>query len=98
MLVRDSSRKCWKFAKSSGPRQRMCDSMQAGITTKAQPDRHEGGNMKSASLIFSAAVLAIVMDAAVGMAAEPAAGATPTFNKDVPPILFNNCEVCQRRG
>ena len=52
--------------------------------------------MKSASLIFGAAVLAIVMAAGAGMAAEPAAGATPTFNTDVASILFNNCVVCHR--
>ena len=52
--------------------------------------------MKSASLIFSAAVFAIVMAAGVSMAAEPAAGATPTFNQDVASILFNNCVVCHR--
>src|SRR5437870_13914653 len=74
----------------------MCDSMQVGITSKAQPDRQEGANMKSASLIFSAAVFAIVMAAGVSMAAEPAAGATPTFNQDVASILFNNCVVCHR--
>src|SRR5438046_4187009 len=74
----------------------MCDSMKAGITSKAQPDRQEGANMKSASLIFSAAVLAIAMTAGVSMAAEPAAGGTPTFNKDVASVLFNNCVVCHR--
>src|SRR5438094_8155440 len=52
--------------------------------------------MKSASLIFSAAVLAIAMTAGVSMAAEPAAGGTPTFNKDVASVLFNNCVVCHR--
>src|SRR5207247_4211409 len=52
--------------------------------------------MKSASLIFSAAVLAVAMTAGVSMAAEPAVGGTPTFNKDVASVLFNNCVVCHR--
>src|SRR6058998_3664548 len=74
----------------------MCDSMHRGIISKAQPDRQEGANMKSASLIFSAAVLAVAMTAGVSMAAEPAAGGTPTFNKDVASVLFNNCVTCHR--
>src|SRR5437667_11722433 len=52
--------------------------------------------MKSASLIFGAAVLAITMAASVSMVAKPAAGATSTFNKDVASILFNNCVICHR--
>src|SRR5438093_10547792 len=52
--------------------------------------------MKSASLIFSPAVLAITMTAGVSMAAESAAGTTRTFNKDVASILFNNCVTCHR--
>src|SRR2546430_3656093 len=72
----------------------MCVSMQIGITSTT--DRQEGANMKSAPLIVSAAVLAIMMAAGVSMAAESAAGTTPTFNKDVASILFNNCVVCHR--
>src|SRR3989442_9292398 len=52
--------------------------------------------MKSAPVMFSAAVLAITMAAGVCMAAEPAAGAAPTFNKDVASIVFNNCVICHR--
>src|SRR6266699_1635495 len=52
--------------------------------------------MKSAPLIFSAAVLAITMTAGVTMAAESAAGTTRTFNKDVAAILYNNCVTCHR--
>src|SRR5437870_4089518 len=52
--------------------------------------------MKSAPLIFSAAVLAITMATGVSMGAEPAANTTPTFNKDVASILFNNCVTCHR--
>src|SRR5437667_8061682 len=52
--------------------------------------------MKSASLFFGAAVLAITMAASVSMVAKPAAGATPTFNKDVASVLFNNCVICHR--
>jgi len=52
--------------------------------------------MKSALLAFGAAVLVIVMAAGVSITAEPTAGLTPTFNKDVAAILFNNCVTCHR--
>src|SRR2546426_9547707 len=52
--------------------------------------------MKSAPLIVSAVVLTIVMAASVSMAAQSAAGTTPTFNKEVAAILFNNCVICHR--
>src|SRR5436853_7081441 len=52
--------------------------------------------MKSAQLIFGAAVLAIAMVGGMRLTAEPATGTTPTFNKDVAAILFNNCVTCHR--
>src|SRR5712692_3019621 len=52
--------------------------------------------MKSAQLIFGAAVLAIAMVGGMRLTAEPATGNTPTFNKDVAAILFNNCVICHR--
>src|SRR5207244_12624432 len=52
--------------------------------------------MKSAQLIFGAAVLAIAMVGGMRLSAEPATGTTPTFNKDVAAILFNNCVICHR--
>ena len=38
------------------------------------------------------AVLGIAMLAATGEAA------TPTFNKDIAPILYKNCAICHRSG
>jgi len=52
--------------------------------------------MKSAQLIFGAAVLAISMVGGIRLTAEPATGTTPTFNNDVATILFNNCVICHR--
>src|SRR5437899_2735618 len=52
--------------------------------------------MKSAQLIFGAAVLAIALVGGMRLTAEPATGTTPTFNKDVAAILFNNCVICHR--
>src|SRR5881296_2048225 len=50
--------------------------------------------MKSAPLIVSAAILAIAITASTS--AQTATGATPTFNKDVAAIVFNNCVTCHR--
>src|SRR5437016_12388222 len=52
--------------------------------------------MKSAQLIFGAAVLAIAMVGGMKLSAEPATGTTPTFNYDVASVLFNNCVICHR--
>jgi len=52
--------------------------------------------MKSAPLVFGAAVLAIAMAAGASMTAQRATAPTPTFNKDVAAILFNNCVTCHR--
>src|SRR2546426_5020611 len=52
--------------------------------------------MRSALLAFGAAVLFIAMATGVSITAEPTAGPTPTFNKDVAAIFFNNCVTCHR--
>jgi mono/diheme cytochrome c family protein len=52
--------------------------------------------MKSAALLFGAAVLAVAMAAGVSITAQSSTGSTPTFNKDVAAILFNNCVTCHR--
>jgi hypothetical protein len=51
--------------------------------------------MHSARLVFGAALLAIVTAPGVSTTAGPA-DPTPTFNKDVAAILFNNCVTCHR--
>ena len=51
--------------------------------------------MKSRLLVLSGVMLVIVMTAGVRLTAQRA-GATPTFNKDVAPIIFNNCVTCHR--
>ncbi len=51
--------------------------------------------MKSAPLVFGGALLAVVTAAGVRMTAGPN-DPTPTFNKDVAAILFNNCVTCHR--
>src|SRR5262245_53423317 len=52
-------------------------------------------SMKRALVTVGA--LALVIGAAgVASAADPAA--TPTFAKDVAPILYNNCVICHRPG
>lgn len=52
--------------------------------------------MKSAPLLFGAAVLAAAMASGVTMTAQQASGPAPTFNKDVAAILFENCVTCHR--
>lgn len=90
-FLRALSPREWKNSLSLG---RTCISMgpieQDTTTCKKKPI------MKSAPLIFSAAVLAIAMAAASVAGAQTATGAPPTFNKDVAAILFNNCVTCHR--
>jgi mono/diheme cytochrome c family protein len=52
--------------------------------------------MKSAALVFAATVLAVAIPAQVNTPAQATNGATLTFNKDVAPIVFNNCVTCHR--
>jgi mono/diheme cytochrome c family protein len=52
--------------------------------------------MKSAALLSGAVVLAIAMADGVSITAQQSTGSTPTFNKDVAEILFNNCVTCHR--
>src|SRR5437667_11485565 len=63
--------------------------------SRLRPNRKDL-NMKSALLLFGSAVLAMGMAAGAIMTAEPAIGSTPTFNKDVAAIVFNNCVICHR--
>jgi hypothetical protein len=45
------------------------------------------------------AAMALVMGAApTAFAQAPAGAATPTFNKDIAPILYANCTTCHRAG
>src|SRR2546422_1671901 len=52
--------------------------------------------MKSGRWIFGASFLAIARVGGIRLTAEPAIDTTPTFNKDVAAILFNNCVICHR--
>jgi len=48
--------------------------------------------MKLATLVFAATVLAVATPTSVGTQAAP----TPTFNKDVAPVVFSTCVTCHR--
>ena len=52
--------------------------------------------MKRVLSVFAGAVFAITMAAGVSITAQRDASVTPTFNKDVAPILFNSCVTCHR--
>ena len=52
--------------------------------------------MKVARLVFAATVLAVAIPARISIPAQSTAGAAPTFNQDVAPIVFNNCVTCHR--
>ena len=52
--------------------------------------------MRSVRLVFAATLLAVAIPASVNTPAQTATGAGPTFNKDVAPIVFNNCVTCHR--
>ncbi len=52
-------------------------------------------SMKSRPLVLSGVLLVMAVATGVRITAEPA-GAIPTFNKDVAPIIFNNCVTCHR--
>src|SRR5438552_410631 len=50
-------------------------------------------------LVFATCSLALALaSASVRAQAKPAAPATPTFTKDVAPILYKNCTQCHRAG
>ena len=45
------------------------------------------------------ATILILLALGMGYAAQaPPTGATPTFNKDIAPILYQNCAICHRTG
>ncbi len=52
--------------------------------------------MKSRLAALSGAVGIMAMTAGVSLTAQHDAGLAPTFNKDVAPIVFNNCANCHR--
>jgi hypothetical protein len=52
--------------------------------------------MKSVPLVFAATVLAVVIPAGVHTPAQGPASVTPTFNRDIAPIVFNSCATCHR--
>ena len=52
--------------------------------------------MKRVPLVFAATVLAVAIPAGVDTPAQVPTSATPTFNKDVAPIVFSNCVTCHR--
>jgi hypothetical protein len=52
--------------------------------------------MKSLSLAFGAVVFALSIAPDASLMAQRPAASPPTFNKDVAPILFNNCVTCHR--
>ena len=54
--------------------------------------------MKRAASLLGVLVSVVLALGAVATAERPAAGAAPTFTKDVAPILYNNCVSCHREG
>ena len=52
--------------------------------------------MRSRLLILSGACIAMALAVSAAVTAAGAAGTTPTFNKDVAPIVFNHCVTCHR--
>src|SRR5262244_4033996 len=64
--------------------------------------RQELSRMNIRKTVAAAALCALAAAASVQLAAQvpPAAkaGATPTFSKDVAPILYKNCTNCHRPG
>ncbi len=52
--------------------------------------------MKLLSLAFGAVVLALSIAPDASLMAQRPTASPPTFNKDVAPILFNNCVTCHR--
>jgi len=57
--------------------------------------------MTTRRTVAGIAVCALAAAASVQLAAQPPAakgGATPTFSKDVAPILYKNCTNCHRPG
>ena len=54
--------------------------------------------IQSAVGLGLAALVAIPLVASLSASEPPAAAATPTFSKDVAPILYKNCVTCHRDG
>ena len=52
--------------------------------------------MRSRLAAFSGVIGIVAMTAGVSLTAQHDAGLAPTFNKDVAPIVFNNCANCHR--
>jgi len=52
--------------------------------------------MKGAPMVFAAAVATLAIPALVGTQAQSVSNPTPTFNKDVAPIVFGSCVTCHR--
>ena len=52
--------------------------------------------MRSRVLAFGGVILVLAAAAGVRLTAQRASGGTATFNKDVAPIIFNNCVGCHR--
>jgi len=49
-------------------------------------------------MIRSLVFLLVLALSGCGRSAPPSTSATPTFNKDIAPILFANCTGCHRPG
>src|SRR5439155_1492560 len=56
------------------------------------------GDMPRTAFLPSASFAMVLALGAVGAAERPAAGTSPTFTKDVAPILYNSCVGCHREG
>ena len=54
--------------------------------------------MPRTAFLPSASFAMVLALGAVGAAERPAAGTSPTFTKDVAPILYNSCVGCHREG
>jgi mono/diheme cytochrome c family protein len=54
--------------------------------------------MKKPVLVCLIASLASLIIAVTIIAQAPSANATPTFNKDIAPIVYQNCAICHRTG
>ena len=54
--------------------------------------------MKSWLFVLGSAIGIAAIGGGVNLTAQHDAGLTPTFNKDIAPIVFNNCANCHRPG
>jgi hypothetical protein len=66
------------------------------LSTRLLPLLCLAGNPCSLSVILTSLLVSPSLNASDAVEAEPAA--TPTFNRDVAPLLFDHCANCHRKG